>query len=139
MRSKGKSRLLRHIRYTKVTSMPFCRTLHLIVRKEKNNTMLYQANLFNQQFLIKKIWIEHNCQFFKRNALWILKKTSTIQLNYADFTYLTVSKLEVINILQFSTVKSEYRKGYIHVYFTLLIVVSISPISRGFFLWYYFR
>lgn len=139
MRSKGKSRLLRHIRYTKVTSMPFCRTLHLIVRKGKNNTMLYQANLFNQQFLIKKIWIEHNCQFFKRNALWILKKTSTIQLNYADFTYLKVSKLEVINILQFSTVKSEYRKGYIHVYFTLLIVVSISPISRGFFLWYYFR
>lgn len=55
MRSKGKERLLRHIRYTKVTSMPFCRTLHLIVRKGKNNTMLYQANLFNQQSLIKNM------------------------------------------------------------------------------------
>lgn len=33
----------------------FCRTLHLIVRKGKNNTMLYQANLFNQQSLIKNM------------------------------------------------------------------------------------
>lgn len=118
--------------------MPFCRTLHLIDRTGKKYTVLSSKFIQSLNFWENKIWTQHNGQFLVRNALWVLNKTSKIQNSICMQTKLwriylppTLKVRSNKHFFNYQLFRSEYKKGYI--YFTLLTVVTLSPITRDLF------